>query len=62
MKTRVVVLFAGALIPLTTIRVDLEILGRTGVDLLVGASAPDRQITLPVDLVVRASCGTTPAA
>ena len=53
---------AGALIPLTTIRVDLEALGRTGVDLLVGAGTPDRQITLPVDLVVRASCGTTPAA
>jgi DNA-binding LacI/PurR family transcriptional regulator len=49
---------AGALIPLTTIRVDVESLGRTGVDLLIQPGPPDRQITQPVALVVRGSCGS----
>ena len=53
---------AGALIPLTTIRVDLEALGRTGVDLLIGSDRPQRHITLPVDLIVRTSCGADRAA
>ena len=48
---------AGALIPLTTIRVDVEALGRTGVDLLIQPGPLDRQITLPVTLIVRSSCG-----
>jgi len=52
---------AGALIPLTTIRVDLEALGRTGVDLLIGSDRTQRHITLPVDLVVRTSCGADQA-
>ena len=50
----------GALIPLTTIRVDVESLGRTGVDLLIQPGPPDRQITQPVSLIVRGSSG--PAA
>lgn len=50
---------AGALIPLTTIRVDLEALGRTGVDLLIQPDTSNRQITLPVSLVVRTSCGAS---
>jgi len=52
---------AGALIPLTTIRVDLEALGRTGVSLLVQPQAPLQQITLPIELIVRSSCGTRQA-
>jgi len=48
------------LIPLTTVRTDLESLGRTGVDLLVAPQVPARQITLPIELVVRSSCGTAP--
>ena len=53
---------AGALIPLTTIRVDLEALGRTGVDLLIGSDRPERHITLPVELIVRSSCGADRAS
>jgi DNA-binding LacI/PurR family transcriptional regulator len=49
---------AGALIPLTTIRIDIEALGRTGVDLLVQPQSTVQEITLPVSLIVRASCGT----
>ena len=51
----------GALIPLTTIRVDVEALGRTGVDLLIKPPSPDCQITLPVELIVRTSCGASRA-
>ncbi len=54
---------AGAgLIPLTTVRTDLESLGRAGVDLLVKPQHPARQITLPIELIVRSSCGTGPRA
>ncbi|MDP9045863.1 MAG: LacI family transcriptional regulator [Pseudomonadota bacterium] len=51
---------AGALIPLTTIRVDVEALGRTGVDLLIRPGRTEQQITLPVTLIVRGSCGAPP--
>jgi DNA-binding LacI/PurR family transcriptional regulator len=51
---------AAGLIPLTTVRTDLESLGRVGVDLLVKPQAPARQVTLPIELIVRASCGTAP--
>jgi DNA-binding LacI/PurR family transcriptional regulator len=53
---------AAGLIPLTTVRTDVEALGRGGVDLLVKPQAPARQLTLPIELIVRASCGTGPRA
>lgn len=48
---------AGALIPLTTVRVDIEALARAGVDLLAHGGQGAPHLTLPVDLVVRSSCG-----
>jgi DNA-binding LacI/PurR family transcriptional regulator len=53
---------AGALIPLTTMRVDVEALGRSGVDLLVRGGPTDQHLTLPVKLVVRSSCGAEAAS
>ncbi|MEY8875565.1 MAG: LacI family DNA-binding transcriptional regulator [Leptothrix sp. (in: b-proteobacteria)] len=52
----------GAL-PLTTLRVDKQALGRAGVALLVEGEALPRESTLPVELIVRASSvGALPAA
>jgi DNA-binding LacI/PurR family transcriptional regulator len=47
----------AGMIPLTTIRADVEALARTGVDLLVHPAEAAREVTLPIELVVRASCG-----
>jgi DNA-binding LacI/PurR family transcriptional regulator len=47
----------AGLIPLTTVRNDVEALGRGGVDLLIHPGDACAQVTLPIELVVRASCG-----
>jgi DNA-binding LacI/PurR family transcriptional regulator len=46
---------------LTTLRVDKEALGRTGVELVVNGDAMPQDIVQPVELVVRDSCGGTPS-
>jgi len=46
---------------LTTLRVDKEALGRTGVELVVNGDAMPQDIVQPVELVVRHSCGATPS-
>jgi len=43
------------LTPLTTLRVDKEALGRTGVDLVMRGPELPRENTVPVELVVRQS-------
>ena len=49
---------AHAPTPLTTLRVDKEALGRTGVDLVMRGPELPRETTLPVELVVRQSTVT----
>lgn len=44
-------------VPLTTLRVDQALLGRTGVDLIVRADELPREMTQPVELLVRQSSG-----
>lgn len=44
-------------IPLTTLRVDKQELGRTGVEMLVGGGAMPQEMVMPVQLMVRDSSG-----
>jgi DNA-binding LacI/PurR family transcriptional regulator len=47
---------AAAIPPLSTIRVDKEALGRTGIELLLQQTDDNpSQLTVPVDLIARAS-------
>jgi len=44
-------------IPLTTLRVDKQELGRTGVEMLVGGGAMPQEMVMGVELMVRESSG-----
>ena len=51
--------------PLTTVRQPMEAMGRLAVDILMGSLAdpavPPVDRTLPVRMIVRRTCGCTPA-